>query len=94
MTRKGSCVLNITPLGNNHKVGSTRLVVYTCSCLCTLGTPCESTSVVEMVLSVVLQRKMETRVVNFENKHFGEVLNKKSTRKPIGFDRYCLEKIN
>ena len=38
-----------------------------------------------------MQKKMETRVVNFENKHFGEGLKQKSACKTIGFTRYCLQ---
>ena len=57
----------------------------------TLGTPCENTSAVEIVFSVVFQKTMETRVVNFENKHFGEGLKQKSACKTIGFTRYCLQ---
>ena len=44
---------------------------------------------------IILQRRLETRVVNFvvnfENKRFGEILLQKGARKSIGLARYSLQ---
>jgi hypothetical protein len=51
-------------------------------------------AIVSLAFAVILQRKLETRVVNFvvnfENNRFGEVLRRKSARKSIGLARYSL----
>jgi hypothetical protein len=59
-----------------------------------VGTPARNCLSLTLAFAVILQRKLETRVVNFvvnfENNRFREVLRRKSARKSIGLGRYSL----